>query len=73
MVNTNLLKAKLKEKGLTQEDAAKKIGMNPSTFNRKINNENGEAMTVKEANDLSDILEIPREQLVTIFFNKKLA
>lgn len=73
MVNTNLLKAKLKEKDLTQEDAAKKIGMNPSTFNRKINNEDGETMTVKEANDLSAILEIPRSQLAAIFFAKQLA
>ena len=47
--------------------------MNPSTFNRKINNENGETMTVKEANELSDILDIPRSQLATIFFAKELA
>lgn len=73
LVNTKLLKAKLKEKDLTQEDVARKIGINPSTFNRKINNEDGETMTVKEANDLSIILEIPRKQLTTIFFAKELA
>lgn len=73
MVNTILLKAKLKEKQLTQDDAAKLLGINPSTFNRKINNNVGDVLTVKEAETLADILKIPRSKLSSIFFAKSIA
>ena len=73
MVNTLSLKAKLKERGMTQEEAAKRLGIDPSTFNRKINNESGHVITVREAEALSRLLQIPKEDLVTIFFAEKLA
>lgn len=73
MVNTRLLKAKLKEQNLTQEEAAKRLGIDPSTFNRKINNEEGNVITVREAEDLSKLLHIQKGDLVTIFFAEKLA
>lgn len=73
MVNTLSLKAKLKERGMTQEEAAKRLGIDPSTFNRKINNESGNVITVREAEALSRLLQIPKEDLVTIFFAEKLA
>lgn len=73
VVNTKLLKGKLKEKGMTQEDAARIIGVDPSTFNRKINNESGDVITVMEAGKIAGILSIPKNELGNIFFAEKLA
>ena len=53
---------------MSQEELAKKLGINPSTLNRKINTEEGQQLTVKEATDMARALEIPRDQLLTIFF-----
>lgn len=68
MVNTREIKAQIRRVGMTQEELAKKLGINPSTLNRKINNEEGQQLTVKEATDMARALEIPRDQLLTIFF-----
>lgn len=68
MVNTREIKAQIRRAGTTQEELAKKLGINPSTLNRKINNEEGQQLTVKEATDMAHALEIPRDQLLTIFF-----
>lgn len=68
MVNTREIKAQIRRVGTTQEELAKKLGINPSTLNRKINNEEGQQLTVKEATDMARALEIPRDQLLTIFF-----
>ena len=38
MINTNKIKARIMELGLTQEDIADKVGINRSTFNLKITN-----------------------------------
>lgn len=73
MVNTRALKGKLKERGMTQEEAAKALGIDPSTFNRKINNENGDVITVREAEKISALLLIPKSELGNIFFADKLA
>ena len=73
MVNIGLLKAKLKERGMTQEEAAKALGIDPSTFNRKINNKNGNVITVREAEKMSALLLIPKSELSNIFFAEKLA
>lgn len=37
MINTNLLKAKIVEHGMTQQEVAKLIGMSPKTFSIKMN------------------------------------
>lgn len=68
MVNTREIKAQIRRVGTTQEELAKKLGINPSTLNRKINNEEGQQLTVKEATDMARALEIPRDHLLTIFF-----
>lgn len=72
MVNTNELKASLKRKGITQEELAKRVNMNPSTLNRKINNAKGENLTVQEAKEIAEVLEIPRSCLTDIFFATQL-
>ena len=47
--------------------------MNPSTLNRKINNIDGENLTVKEATKIIVALQIPNELIESIFFAKELA
>lgn len=63
MVNISKVKARMVEKNLTQEQIAEKLGVDRSTFNRKINNADGQYLTVKEAYQLMGILEIvePKE------------
>lgn len=73
MVKTNELKAQMKRIGITQEALAKKMSMNPSTLNRKINNTNGDKLTVAEANRIAEVLSFPKTELVSIFFAAELA
>jgi len=73
MVNTREIKAQMKRAGFTQKELAQHIGMDPSTLNRKINNEEGTVLTVKEANQIAFALDIPRESMTDIFFASQLA
>ena len=72
MVRTNEIKAQMKRKGMIQGDLAKRMSMDPSTLNRKINNEDGDKMTVSEAEKMCKALDLPREQWTDIFFAEKL-
>ena len=72
MVNTRELKADIRRNGPTQEELARKIGMDPSTLNRKINNKQG-VLTVDEAQKIAEVLKIPNSKLLGIFFANKLA
>ena len=47
---------------------AQKMGINPSTLNRKINNEKGDNLTVKEAVEMAEALDFPRNEITDIFF-----
>ena len=73
MINVTKLKGKLKERGLTQAMAAEQMGIDPATFNRKINNSSGETLTVNEVTRLALILRIPTGSLAEYFFAEKLA
>lgn len=68
MINTDKLKARLKEKRMTQEQLAKKLGIHLSTLNAKINNEVGETLTIKQADDIKKILDIPHDEVIEYFF-----
>ncbi|MBR8700280.1 hypothetical protein IX317_000598 [Fusobacterium sp. DD29] len=68
MINVLKLKAKLKEQNLTQEATARLLGINPSTFNKKINDVKGEYMTVEEACKLKEILNISNDEVDLYFF-----
>lgn len=68
MVNTREIKAQMQRKGMTQVTLAQKLGINPSTLNRKINNESGENLTVKEAAEMAETLGFPRNEITNIFF-----
>lgn len=73
MVDTKEIKAQLKRAGMTQTELARMVEMDPSTLNRKINNAEGETLTVKEATNIAEMLKIPREFLTDIFFASELA
>jgi len=73
MVKTREIKAFMQRKGITQVELAAAIKINPSTLNRKINNESGEKLTLKEAQGIADTLEIPDTERISIFFAKCVA
>lgn len=68
MINTAKLKAKLKERNMTQEELAKLMGKNPATINAKLNNEIGVTLTIEETSKMKDILQISVSEIVEIFF-----
>lgn len=68
MINILKLKARLKEKDLTQVELAKKMGIDPATLNKKLNNEFGETLKVAEAQMMKEILEIPNSEVIEYFF-----
>lgn len=67
MVDIKEIKAQLKRAGMTQTELARSVEMDPSTLNRKINNSEGETLTVKEATQIAETLKIPRDMLTNIF------
>ena len=69
--NINELKAECVRNGLTLENLAVKIGVNPATLHRKLSGE-----TEFRRNELQIIkttLKLNDEQFLSIFFNNKLA
>lgn len=66
MINTNKIKGLLREKGLTQADIAKELGLSQPTVNQKLNNLR--AMDLEEAEKISNILGIDAGEFATYFF-----
>jgi transcriptional regulator with XRE-family HTH domain len=71
MVNTNKIRARLVELGLTQEDLAKAIGIAPCTVNQKLNNIR--PMKLREANIIAEVLEIEDADFRAYFFAEPVA
>ena len=65
-MNTDKLKALIAEKGMTIDSVAKEIGMDPSTFYRKLKS-NGNNFSIGEMHALQELLEIATEDCVNIF------
>lgn len=72
MVNTNKLRGKIVEKGSTVEAVAKAIGVDASTFYRRLQN-NGEKFTIKEADDITRFLSLDLNEATSIFFSQLIA
>ena len=68
MVNA-LLKGKIREKGMSQQDVASKIGVSLSRFNAKLNNTDGAQFTLREVKDMRVLLDLTPEQVDQIFLN----
>lgn len=69
MIDTLKIKEYLRRGNMTQAELAEQIGINPATLNRKINNVDGNILSVKEANQIVAILNVPKEELTDIFFD----
>lgn len=65
-MNTNKLKGKIVERGLTLKDFADKLNINPSTLTRKLNGE----VEFKRDEIMStiEILDLTPEEVIAIFF-----
>ena len=73
MVSKNLLRSKIIANGFTNEEVAKKLGMDNSSLSAKMNPNNDRVFTVDEVCKLIKILNIPAEDLKSIFFADELA
>ena len=60
------LKGKIAEKSMTQEDVASKIGINSSTFSRKMKSD-GLSFTVGQIHRLVELLDMTPQEAVQIF------
>lgn len=67
-VDTNKLRGKIVECGLTQEHVAKSIGVDRSTFYRKMK-DNGSDFSVGEMHSICDVLSLTNEEAVSIFLS----
>jgi hypothetical protein len=72
MVNVNKLKGKIVECGLNVSILADRIGIDKATLYRKIN-ENGAPITIREADKISEELNLSKEEVNDIFFSQYVA
>jgi transcriptional regulator with XRE-family HTH domain len=66
MINTNKLKGRIVEKGMTQKDLAHMLSLSVSTVSKKLNGES--QMTLSEAEEIAKLLEIDNSQFGIYFF-----
>lgn len=65
-MNTNKLKGKIVERGLTLKDFADKLNINPATLTRKLNG--GVEFKRDEIMSTIEILGLTPEEVIAIFF-----
>lgn len=70
-MDKNKLKAKMVEKNLSVKELSSEIGINTSTFYRKLND--GECFTIGETTKIAEQLELTAEEINHIFFAKTVA
>lgn len=70
MLNVQKLKGKIVEKGKTVEDVSTELGINPSTFYRKLKNNSFE---IREADSIATILSLSGTEACAIFFSQYVA
>jgi plasmid maintenance system antidote protein VapI len=70
MVNTNLLKGKIIEKGFTFKSLASAMNLSELTLRRKINNVT--SFYIEESILLKNTLNISTDEYIAIFFEEKL-
>lgn len=71
VVNINKLRGKIAENGQTQKSCAKHIGLSEQSFTAKIRGR--AAFTVPEVFILAEFLQLSDQDIIEIFFTKKLA
>lgn len=65
-MNERKLKAKLVEKGISVEAISYRIGINPSTFYRKIKSD---SFTIAEVRIIIEVLQLTHDEIMDIFFS----
>lgn len=73
MIDSNKIKGRMRELEYTQDAIADVLGIDSSTFNRKLNERDGACFTVNEADTLGDRLKWNQEEKAQVFFVKKFA
>ena len=63
-----LLRRIMKQQGLTQEKLAERIGVDRSTFNRKVNGHH-KGFCIVEVSAIGKVLQLSKEQMLNVFFN----
>lgn len=71
MVDVSKLKGKIVERNTTQEELANKIGIDKSTFYRKMK-QNGN-FSIKEVNLIVSTLNLSKDEAMSIFFSEIVA
>jgi DNA-binding Xre family transcriptional regulator len=72
LVNVNKLKGKIVERGMNVSELAEQIGIDSATLYRKLSN-NGDTILIKEANLIAQVLELSKDEAMSIFFNQIVA
>lgn len=67
-MNKNKLKGKIRERGLTYQKLAKKIGISVTSVNYKVNGQN--LFNHEEMIKLREILRLTDNEIIEIFFHK---
>lgn len=67
-VNVNKLKGKIVEMNMTQENIADRMGIDRSTFYRKMKHD-GNKFTIYEIHQMVDIIPLSKEEAVEIFLS----
>lgn len=68
-MNANMLKGKIKEHNMMQEDVANKIGISLSRFNAKLNGTDNAEFTLGEVKSMVTLFDLAPEQIDEIFFS----
>lgn len=69
MVDLNKLRGKIVEKGLSQQELAVSIGIDRSTFYRKM--KNGGDFSIGEVSKMSEAMNLTSQEAVEIFLSNK--
>lgn len=68
MIKMNILKAKMIEKGVKAEDLAKSLGVQKTSFYRKLNGQ--VKFSLSEAQKISEILGLTDKETLQIFLGR---
>lgn len=69
MVDTNKLRGAIVAKGKNQQQIAKEIGVDRSTFYRKM--KEGGSFTIEEVSKMARVIPLTNEEAIDIFLNKE--
>lgn len=71
MVNVDMLRGKIAERGMNVSEVSEKMGVDKATLYRRI--ADGESFTIGEARKIADILNLTHAEAVSIFFSQTVA